>query len=215
MRDAEALDRLNRAYRGEVAYADAQVGRLVERLHLLGLQDATLVIATADHGEGLGDHGQLAHRGNLHDEVVRVPLVLPGPGIPAGRRLAGAAQLADLAPTIRAFIGAEPQGGLDGFDLLPWLTGRAGASPRVAAVGRLRRVQGTADLYFASRWPEKWIGRSDQAGVAFAQDRDPGERLPESGQPMPAYLRELLARPAGVPARGAAPADPEGRGAER
>jgi arylsulfatase A-like enzyme len=193
LRDFATLDRLNRAYRGEVAYADAQVGRLVERLRLLGLLDGTAVIATADHGEGLGDHGELAHRSNVFDELVRVPFVIRAPGIPAGRRLTGAAQLEDVAPTVRALIGAEAMGASDGFDLLPWLNGGADASPRTAVVGQRRSAPGRRDLYFESRWPEKWIGRIDEPGVSYFRDRDPGERQPAPGNGMPPHLRGQLA----------------------
>jgi len=205
----EALDRLNRAYRGEVAYADAQVGRLVERLRLLGLLDETAVVVTADHGEGLGDHGELEHGTNVFDELVRVPLVIRAPQIPPGRRLRGAAQLEDLEPTLRALIGADPPAVSDGFDLLPWLAGRAGSSPRAAVVGRRRPYPGRHDLFFESRWPGKWIGRADAPGIGFSQDRDPGEREPAPGRGMPAYLRETLERPAQAEARTVPEADPE------
>jgi arylsulfatase A-like enzyme len=211
VRDFAALDRLNRAYRGEVAYADAQVGRLVERLRLLGRLDETAVIVTSDHGEGLGDHGELEHGSNVFDELVRVPLVIRAPGVPPGRRLRGAAQLEDLAPTIRALIGAEPAAARDGFDLLPWLAGRAEASPRTAVVGRRRPFPGRHDLFFESRWPRKWIGRVDSPGVDFARDRDPGERDPSPGQGMPEQLREALARRPLAAERAQPEADPETR----
>jgi arylsulfatase A-like enzyme len=211
VRDFEALDRMIRAYRGEVAYADAQVGRLVERLQMLGLLDRTAVILTADHGEGLGDHGELEHGTNVFDELVRVPLVIRAPGIPPGRRLRGAAQLEDLAPTIRALIGAEPLAESDGFDLFPWLSGRAASSPRPAVVGRRRPFPGRPDVFFESRWPRKWIGRVDAPGVGFSRDRDPGERDPAPGQGMPAQLREALERPPQAAARTVPDADPETR----
>jgi len=211
VRDFEALDRMVRAYRGEVAYADAQVGRLVERLRLLGLLDGTAVIVTSDHGEGLGDHGELEHGSNVFDELVRVPLVIRAPGIPPGRRLRGAAQLEDLAPTVRALIGAEALAASDGFDLLPWIAGRAASSPRAAVVGRRRPYRDRPDLFFESRWPRKWIGRADAPGIGFSRDRDPGERDPFLGQGMPAHLREALERPAQAEARSVPEADPETR----
>jgi arylsulfatase A-like enzyme len=209
VRDFEALDHIVRAYRGEVAYADAQVGRLVERLRLLGLLDETAVIVTSDHGEGLGDHGELEHGTNVFDELVRVPLVIRAPGLPAGRRLSGAAQLEDLAPTLRAFMGAESLAVSDGFDLLPWLGGAIPVSPRASVVGRRRPYAGRPDLFFESRWPQKWIGRDDAPGIAFSLDRDPGERTPAPGRGIPAHLRESLAQPPQAEARAVPEAGPE------
>ncbi len=121
------LKALIRAYRGEVRYADAQVGRLVERLRSLGVLDETAIVVSSDHGEGLGDHGLLEHGANLHDELVRVPLVLRAPGLPQGRRLAGSAQLEDLAPTLLSLAGVP----------VPTRSGRGGPGT-VAGRGRSR-----------------------------------------------------------------------------
>ncbi len=74
-----------KGYAGEVAYVDAQVGRLVERLRSRGLFDSTLLMVTADHGEALGDHGEDEHGVLVYESTLRVPLVLRGPGIAAGR----------------------------------------------------------------------------------------------------------------------------------
>ena len=67
-------------YDGEVAYADAQLGRLIEWLDRTGLRETTLVIVTSDHGEGLGDHGEDEHMLLVYDSTLRVPLILSRPG---------------------------------------------------------------------------------------------------------------------------------------
>lgn len=71
-------------YDGEIAYVDAQLGRLFEALRASEQWDNTLVILTADHGEGLGEHGESTHAMLLHQATLHIPLILRGPGIPVG-----------------------------------------------------------------------------------------------------------------------------------
>jgi arylsulfatase A-like enzyme len=189
----ETLKRLIRAYRSEVLYTDAQLGRLVERLRILGLLDRTALVVTADHGEGLGDHGVLEHGVSLFDELVRVPLIVRAPGVPPGRRLPGPAQLEDLVPTLLALAGAEPPAELDGIDLLPWLRGQTGRSPREASFGRRRPYKGEKDHYFERRFPAKWIGALEGRGVKLDLAEDPRELRPQKAEGPPRALRQRVA----------------------
>jgi arylsulfatase A-like enzyme len=202
-----------RAYRGEVAYSDAQVGTLVDRLRLLGILDRTAVILTSDHGEGLGDHALMEHGLHLFEELVHVPLVIRAPGLPAGRRLSGAVQLEDVQPTIRALIGAEVDDSVDGKNLLPWLRGEVARSPRDAVFGRRDRKKARPDLFYFRRWPTKWIGRPGRDGLEFALDRDPDEAAGKPGEGMPEPLREEVARAeeSGAVREGEVDPDPEVR----
>jgi arylsulfatase A-like enzyme len=202
VRDASALAELIRAYRGEVRYADAQVGRLVERLRILDLLDETAVVVSSDHGEGLGDHGLLEHGANLHDELVRVPLVLRAPGLLRGRRLAGSAQLEDLAPTLLSLAGVPVPPDLDGLDLRPWLAGHAQRSPRAAALGRRKHYRGQPDRFFLRDWPRKWIGGKGGRGREFRLDADPREQGGVVRVGLPESLRSA------VEASGAMPSEP-------
>jgi arylsulfatase A-like enzyme len=199
VRDHRQLTALIRAYRGEVRYADAQVGRLLERLRAVDLLEGTAVVVSSDHGEGLGDHGLLEHGANVHDELVRVPLVVRAPGLPRGRRLRGSAQLEDLAPTLLSIAGVAVPADLDGHDLRPWLAGQVERSPRAAVLGRRKQYRREPDLFFLRDWPRKWIGRSGGRGLEFRLDRDP---LEQSGKPrlgLPEALESAVA---------AAPAEP-------
>lgn len=72
-----------KGYDGEVAYADAQVGRLLEALASRGLSQHTIVIVTGDHGESLGQHGEQTHGMLVYDATLRVPLVVSAPWIEA------------------------------------------------------------------------------------------------------------------------------------
>jgi arylsulfatase A-like enzyme len=113
-------------YRGEVAYVDTELGRLLDGLAERGLAAASLVVFTADHGEALGEHDVwFAHGHDLTDELVRVPLLLRAPGVAPGRRT-DVVSLVDLYPTLLARLGAgAASDGLPGRDLLA-----AGASER-------------------------------------------------------------------------------------
>jgi arylsulfatase A-like enzyme/Flp pilus assembly protein TadD len=97
---------VKRPYDGEVAYADAQLGRLLSALDAAGLRSGTLVVVTSDHGEGLGDHGEDEHVLFAYDSTLRVPLVLSWPGgLPSGTRIAGQFRSVDLLPTTLALLG--------------------------------------------------------------------------------------------------------------
>ena len=108
-----------RPYDGEIAYADQQIERVFQALRSAGEWDRTLVIATSDHGESLGEHGEHTHGYTLYDAVLKVPLILRGPGIPAARRVAEVVSAIDLAPTILARAGLAPLADADGRDLSP------------------------------------------------------------------------------------------------
>jgi arylsulfatase len=73
-------------YLAGVLTADLWLGEILAQLERLGIDDRTVVAFTSDHGEELGDHGLVAHCSQLHEELVRVPLVLAGPGIPTRAR---------------------------------------------------------------------------------------------------------------------------------
>jgi arylsulfatase A-like enzyme/Tfp pilus assembly protein PilF len=104
-------------YDGEIAYADAQLGRLLEWLRARGEIDRTLIVVAGDHGEGLGDHGERTHGMLLYDSTVRVPLIVVAPGRPAGRR-DDPVSLTDLAPTILRAAGVAVPDVMKGRDLL-------------------------------------------------------------------------------------------------
>lgn len=95
----------DRPYDGEVAWSDELVGRLDRTLTRLGIRDASLVALTSDHGESLGEHGEAVHGFFLYEATLHVPLILRGPGVPAGTRLQGLVRSVDLFPTILELSG--------------------------------------------------------------------------------------------------------------
>jgi len=209
--DASELRRLIRAYRGEVRYADAQLGHLVERLRMLGLLENTVLVVTSDHGEGLGDHGLLGHSANLHEELVRVPLVIRAPGVAPGRRLHGLVQLEDLLPTALALLGVSVPEGLDGKNLAPWLLGQTEASPRKEVRGRRPAYDDRPDLYYERSEGFKWIGELGSRGTVYVLDRDPAEQEGRPGQGASEDLRAEAAAAQRLPEAPSRPIDAEER----
>jgi choline-sulfatase len=132
-----------RPYDGEIAAVDAQVGRLMAELERRGLAAGTVVAVAADHGEGLGEHGELTHGLLLYEPTLRVPLLVRAPGVAAGQVVETPVSLVDVAPTLAGLLGtrlpAPAAGRLDGNDLSAAL--RAGREPA------------PADLYAETQYP--------------------------------------------------------------
>ena len=137
-----------RPYDGEIATADAAVGRFLEDLKRRGIYDRALVIFLSDHGEGLGDHGEDEHGVFLYREAVRVPLWWKLPGSrERGRRVAEPVGLVDIVPTLAAALRIPVQAAWQGVDLLGLPTGGKG--------GRL--------IYSETLYPRLALGWSDLA----------------------------------------------------
>ncbi len=103
----EDLDTLSERYDGELLYADAIVGELIDVLAARELLDETLVVITSDHGENFGDHGLVDHVFNLYDSTTRVPLIVRHPATFAAGRYDDPVQVHDLFPTLLAVAGVR------------------------------------------------------------------------------------------------------------
>ena len=102
-------------YDGEIAYTDREIGRLLEAIDPAN----TLVVATADHGESLGEHGEQTHGIFVYDSTLHVPLILAGPGISRGARMSkGPVGLVDVLPTLLKKLDIERPSDLAGRDVL-------------------------------------------------------------------------------------------------
>ncbi len=114
----------NDPYLGEVAYADAELGRLHGFLKSSGLESNTLVIFAGDHGEGLGDHGEHDHGLLLYQTTSRAPLIIFHPNSPSkGVRREEVVSLVDILPTLADAIGLPLPDNAQGQSLWPLIGG--------------------------------------------------------------------------------------------
>ncbi|OLC81115.1 MAG: hypothetical protein AUH72_10090 [Acidobacteria bacterium 13_1_40CM_4_65_8] len=104
------------AYDAEVAYTDAALGELFDRLQNAHALDRTLVVVTADHGESLGDHGETTHGLFAYDSTLAVPLIIAGPRVQP-RTIDQLVAHADVMPTVLDLLGIEAPADLDGVSL--------------------------------------------------------------------------------------------------
>jgi arylsulfatase A-like enzyme/Flp pilus assembly protein TadD len=193
-------------YDGEIAYADEIVGRLLDHLRDQGLYDRATIVLLSDHGEGLGDHGELEHGLFLYKETTQVPLIVKLPGSRQARRVAAPVQHIDLVPTILDLVGAPKRTDLRGRSLRPLLEG-TGTLPDTGIYSEAlysRYHFGWSELYGLTDARYRLI-RAPRDEL-YDLERDPketasiaGER-PQVRQAMRSALETLMARaPIGAP----------------
>ncbi len=173
-------------YDGEIAANDAEVGRLLDALEGSAVGERTLVVLTSDHGESLGEHDYFFdHGANLYDPGMRIPLVMAGPGLEAGRRTGVLATTLDLVPTILDAVKVSYPPGLSGKSLLPVAAGEGGPDRE--------RLFGQNDRNHLGSWGERLKivatpTEDDEARYAlYDREVDPGETQDVGGR-MPREL---------------------------
>jgi arylsulfatase A-like enzyme/tetratricopeptide (TPR) repeat protein len=171
----------NDPYRGEVEYADNEMGRFFDYLRQKGWYDQTLIVVTADHGEGLNDHGEQKHGYFLYETTIHVPLIIRAPLPFAARTIPQTVQLVDVAPTVLDLLGIQAPAQWQGRSMQ-------------------RLMAGLGDDRFHSAYSETWYPRlhfgwsslqaftSDQMKYIFSpRDElydlrgDPGEEHNQAG----------------------------------
>ncbi|TWT77800.1 Arylsulfatase [Posidoniimonas polymericola] len=115
--------RVHRAeYAALISHLDAQIGRILASLGELGLRESTYIVFTSDHGLAIGRHGLMGKQ-SMYEHSLRPPLVVAGPGMPAGERVSQRVYMQDVVPTTLELAGADSQG--TGFQsLLPLIGGQ-------------------------------------------------------------------------------------------
>jgi len=116
------IDWLMSQYDAEIRYSDEQIGRVLRALEDAGVRQNSLIIITADHGEAFYEHKEMDHTEELHWQVARVPLVLAGAKIPAGKIIRDLVRTKDIAPSILDYLGA-PLSESSGQSFIPMLSG--------------------------------------------------------------------------------------------
>jgi choline-sulfatase len=194
----------NRArYLGEIAFADSQLGRLLDAIGEQQLE-RTLCVVTSDHGEALGEHGEFTHTVFVYRSTMAVPLIVSCPGLfESGRvvsdRIAG---LVDVAPTVLSLAGGPPLPRTDGVDLF------ASSDPERAVYGESLVPlynYGWAPLHFLERLDDKLIRAPKPEYFDLEQDRSEARNLyasaPPAARELEAALAAKLQRAGGTPAR--------------
>ena len=167
-------------YAGEVAYADSVVGTILAELATRDRLSQTVIAVAGDHGEGLGEHGEMTHSLLIYNSTLHVPMMIWAPDLVAANRDIGdLVRLIDLAPTLLDYLGIEEPFG-EGVSLRPLIDGGGEAGPEPTLL----------TAYSESYYPELALGWSPLRGlesggyrlilaptpVLFHVGEDPGER---------------------------------------
>ena len=185
----EQIRRARHAYFAAISYLDERVGTVLGALRDSGLEDDTIVLFTADHGEMLGERG-LWFKMAFFEAAARVPLVVRVPGGPGGVRVAEPVSQLDLAPTLLELCGLGGAGAMDGRSLAPALAGGALAETDVVAEYLAEGV--TSPAVMLRRGRHKYIWCADDPEQLYDVEADPRE-LADLAPSQPALCAELRA----------------------
>jgi arylsulfatase A-like enzyme len=172
--DADRRVRLLALYDATVEHSDEILGAIIETLDHTGTLSNTVVIVTADHGEEFFEHGGWGHGKSLHDELVNVPLVIAGRGVPPVVR-EDPAMLVDIMPTLADIVSLPGNSDWEGRSLLR-------PDPDRTAYAELVR-EGGMSAFMVYRGGRKYIESVERLGDPpqrsyFSLENDPGELHP-------------------------------------
>jgi N-acetylglucosamine-6-sulfatase len=192
--DSAEIGTLRTEYRSRLESllaVDDLVRGLVDRLRAAGELDNTYIVFTSDNGFMLGQHRRHGKHA-VYEESVRVPLIIRGPGLPAGQVRKQLAANIDLAPTILGATGVRPRLEMDGISLLPEARDPAADGSRSLVLEYLVGRRG----YSAVRTPDGFVYVDHRYGEPELYDlnRDPYELHNLAGEPAAAALQAELAR---------------------
>ena len=156
-----ALEECSTLYDAEIAFADAEIGRVIRKLQELGRWDTAIKVFTADHGENLGEDNYYYNHGpSLSDASLRVPLIIAGPTIPDGKVDDTITRVEDVVPTILTLIdlAEEDWPEVDGIDLT-WRWDREREAPEAQVNAAVAEAGGALHL---EAFPFLVSGRRDR-----------------------------------------------------
>jgi arylsulfatase A-like enzyme len=206
--DPRDLKHIVALYDGEIRYVDSHIGLLLEELRRRKLDDNTIFVLTADHGDEFYEHGEKGHSHSVYNELIHVPLILRLPDFAEGKRVPARVQSVDLFPTIMALVGGESEGlGLQGRSLLPLCLGNEFEErPVFADTTRFRRVKepGTEKAYaqcvLHGRYKLIRHRMTDLPHELYDLQSDPAEQHPLDDPTIQAELQaRLVAWESGLP----------------
>ncbi len=191
---------LTELYREEVAYVDRQIGQAIGALKEAGLWDNAVIVFTADHGEGLGQHDLVGHVDQLYDSVLHVPLVIVAPGqIEPGSVIQTHVGHIDVLPTLLDLLRVPTADRFRGRSLLPLIAHEANDAPR-KTLGETHKPEAKTNQRSLVADGYKYIVHlADNSEELYDLAKDPEELhdiasiQPESLATMRALLREEFA----------------------
>ena len=142
--DAEIVY-LKALYKAEVESIDERVGYIIKALEHRGLLDKTIIVFTSDHGELFGEHGLMGHGYYYYEQLLQVPLIIAGPGIPAGKKEKTIISNLDLMPTLKDLLGIEYEHNMQGKSYSGLFSGKA-LPDRAQYFGRTTNLARETDI---------------------------------------------------------------------
>jgi arylsulfatase A-like enzyme len=193
--DTGDMPKARDAYDREIRYVDDQMRALIDWLAEESLLEDTLIVLTSDHGEEFREHGGVGHGSIPYEEVIRVPLLMRGPGVPQGVRVRSVASHLDLVPTIVALLGVPSPEHVQGRSLVPLLGGDGSTWDPLPAYSEAwslpRPYRAPAIAVRTDRHKLIRVGvRRGNRNQLFDLQADPGERDDIAARE-PARAREL------------------------
>lgn len=163
-------------YYASVHFMDIQLGRVLDELERLGLKDSTAIVFTSDHGYHLGEH-DFWLKSNLHEESMRVPLIISAPGYPPGVS-DSLVELVDIYPSVLELAGLEVPNYCEGKSLVPIMKNPETKIRDYAfSYHRFRGGGGSrASFQYAlrgERWSYMWYGKETEE--LYDMKKDPGQ----------------------------------------
>ncbi len=186
----ERVRRARSAYYGMIAELDDYLGALFDEMERRGILKDTVVVYTADHGEMLGEHGLWLKR-TLLEGAARVPMIMAGPGLPAGKVIDTPVSHVDMAATLMDLGGAQRPAGIRGASLLPLIAGSANAGPR-CVYSECHNEGNCTGSFMIRRGDWKYLYFSYYNSLLFNLKDDPGELNNLSGKPEAASVEKEL-----------------------
>ena len=164
-------------YYGLISHMDQQIGRILDVLDQSPVGTNTVIVFASDQGLALGSHGLLGKQ-NVYEHSMRSPLMIAGPGIPAGRSVEAFTYLLDLHPTLCDLTGVTPPEGLDGESLRPLWTGSRARIRDTVFLPYLNLMRAVRD----DRWKLICYPPTNHRQL-FDLQNDPDERVDLGGDP--------------------------------
>jgi arylsulfatase A-like enzyme len=182
---------LIRLYDETVTHADTVLAEILDVISAHDSLDRTLLVTTADHGEEFFEHGRFGHGKSLYEEVVHVPLVMAGPGVPVGVTRDEPTMLVDIVPTLAKLVGIARNAQWIGRDILE-------KPARATAFAELLR-EGGLEVSMTTDGRRKYLETTEKLGAAMRPElydlrEDPLEAhplTPPADEPLRAEMKRL------------------------